>query len=104
MGPVKFFYNSKFDFTTKSLVTNTVCPLYIHYALRGTDLLFVFFPAVTDSRRYCFSKTNCEGDLIDSDVMLQAQCCNTGKAWGFHGADGSAVCENCDSGIGKYRS
>ena len=24
MGPVKFLYNSKFDFTAKSLVTNTV--------------------------------------------------------------------------------
>ena len=23
MGPIKFFYNSKFDFTAKSLVTNT---------------------------------------------------------------------------------
>lgn len=78
--------------------------MYMHYACRGTDLVFVLFAAVTDSRRYCFSKANCEGDLIDVDVMLQGQCCNTGKAWGFHAADGSAICENCDPDMGKYDS
>ena len=35
MGSVKFLYNSKFDFTVKSLITNTVvitrvlCTLYV---------------------------------------------------------------------------
>ena len=36
MGPIKFLYNSKFDFTAKSLVTNTVIitrVLFIMYSL-----------------------------------------------------------------------
>ena len=43
MGPIKFLYNSKFDTTAKSLVTNSVvitrvlCTKFVNFSLRGTS-------------------------------------------------------------------
>ena len=63
MGPVKFLYNSKFDFTAKSLVTNSVIirrVLCIRHLETETATLtsyenFCLFMAKTKSNRYLTS-------------------------------------------------
>ena len=48
MGPIKFLFGSKFDFTAKSLVTNTVVIARVHCLAMGyvQCILFSFIHAI----------------------------------------------------------
>ena len=67
ISPIKFFYNSKFDFTTKSLVTNTVVITKVFCTLKSSDfevtLCFVGFESLlSDKYSLLMSNVNPTGN------------------------------------------
>ena len=75
MGPIKFLYNSKFDFPAKSLVTNTVVIARV-LCISLSNLLFVYFRcyalAILTADSEEFQAANKEFEKLTSDILENA--------------------------------